>query len=351
MPTLGEIAGSLGLEFRGEPTLSLTGIAALETAVASDLSFVAQPKYLTGLDACAAGALILKPEWADQWSGAVLLSANPYLDYARVTRLFDNRPQVAPGVHPSAHVDPSATLGDGVSVAANAVIAAGAIVDEGASVGAGAVIGEHCRVGTGTRIYPGAVLYHDVTLGRDCTVHANAVIGADGFGFAPVDGRWEKILQLAGVRIGDCCEIGASTTIDRGALHDTVIGDDVIIDDQVHVAHGVTIGDGTAIAADVGIAGSTRIGKRCQLAGQAGLGDHIELVDDVHVAGQGRVASSIMEPGHYASGTPFQPFGEWRRNAIRFTQLETLTRRVRELEKALAAAAGDAESENKEQQS
>ncbi len=341
MLSLGEIAESLGLEVRGDPALSLSGIAPVEVATAEQLSFVAQAKYLGALETTAAGALILKPEWAAGWEGPCLLSDDPYLTYAYATRLFDNRPQLPAGVHPSAHVDPSVELGAGVAVGPNAVIAAGAVIGAGAVVSAGVVIGESTLIGAGTVLHPGVVLYHGVRIGEACVVHANSVIGSDGFGFAPVDGRWEKILQLGGVRIGDRCEIGAGVTIDRGAMYDTVIADDVIMDNQVHLAHGVQVGAGTAMAACVAVAGSTRIGERCQFAGQAGLADHINIADDVHVAGQGRVSGSLTEPGHYVSGTPVQPFAEWRRNAVRFTQLDQLARKVRELEKAVAAATGD----------
>lgn len=337
MPSLGDIAGSLGLEIRGDASLSLGGIAPLSEAGAQHLSFVAHAKYLPELEACKAGALILRSEWAEHWEGACLFADDPYLTYAYASRLFDSRPAPVTGVHPSAQVDPGATLAAGVSVGPNAVIAAGVSIGDDAVIGAGVYVGEGCIIGAGTILYPGVVLYHDVHIGELCTIHANAVIGADGLGFAPLEGRWEKILQLGGVRIGDRCEIGATSTVDRGALHDTVIGSDVIIDDQVHIGHGVQVGDGCAMAMGVGIGGSTRIGKRCQLAGQAGFADHIEIADDVHIAGQGRVNGSISEPGHYASGTPMQSFSDWSRSAVRFTQLDRLARRMRELEKAVAA--------------
>lgn len=339
MRTLGELAEALGLEFRGDPQLVLRGLASLQHAAGDHLAFINDKRYLTALTTTSAGAVILKPEWLERWSGACLLTDAPYLAFAKASHLFDNRPRTLPGIHATALVDASARLGTGVSIGPHVVVSAGASIGDGAVLDAGAYVGHGVCVGAGSRLYPGVVLYHDVSIGADCIVHANTVIGADGFGFAPSATGWQKIVQLAAVRIGDRCEIGAGTTIDRGALEDTVIGDNVIIDNQVHIAHGVQVGDGSAIAASVGIAGSSRIGKRCLLAGQVGIADHIEIADDVHLAGQARVSTSINEPGHYASGTPAQPFREWSRNAVRFTQLDQLAKRVRELEQALAGRA------------
>lgn len=338
MRTLGEVATALGLECRGDPELSLRGLSALAKATSDQLSFVTDKRYLDTLAETQAGALILKPEWADRWDGACLFAEAPYLAFAHASQLFDNRPVATRNVHATAVVDASAQLGANVTIGPHAVIEAGARIGDGAVIDAGAYVGANSVVGAGSRLHPGVVLYHDVTLGEHCAVHANTVIGSDGFGYAPSPDGWQKIVQLAGVRIGNHCEIGAGTTIDRGALEDTVIADNVIIDNQVHIAHGVQIGEGSAIAASVGIAGSARIGKRCLLAGQVGVADHIEIADDVQLAGQARVSTSITSPGHYASGTPAQPFRDWSRNAIRFTQLEQLAKRVRELEKSLAAS-------------
>ena len=337
MRTLGELAEALGLECRGDRQLSLRGLAALAAATSDELSFVNDKRYLDSLETTQAGALILKSEWADRWQGACLLADAPYLAFAHASQLFDNRPPVITDVHPSAVVDATAKLGANVSVGPHAIVGPGAVIGDNAVIDGGAHVGANTVVGAGSRLHPGVVLYHDVTLGEHCTVHANTVIGSDGFGYAPSAEGWQKIVQLAGVRIGDHVEIGAGTTIDRGALEDTVIADRVIIDNQVHIAHGVQVGEGSAIAASVGIAGSARIGRRCLLAGQVGVADHIEIADDVQLAGQARVSASITSPGHYASGTPAQPFRDWSRNAIRFTQLEQLARRVRELEKTLAA--------------
>lgn len=337
--SLGDIAQQLDLEWRGDAAYELTGLAPLELAGPSELSFVSKKQYLPQLAETRAGAVILHPDWAENWSGPCLLSASPYLAFARATHLFDNRPALSGCVHPRAMVDEHAVLGDRVSVGPGAVIEAGVELGDDVYIGANVYVGHDSVIGANSRIYPGAVLYHDVHIGRDCIVHANAIIGADGFGFAPSDQGWVKILQLGGVRIGDRVEIGAGATIDRGALGHTTIADNAILDNQVHLAHNVQIGERTGIAACTGVAGSTVIGKDCTLAGMVGVGDHLTIADNVHVNGQGRVSRSLTEPGLYASGTPIQAYREWSRNAVRFEQLAAMAKRLSNLEKQLSALA------------
>ena len=337
MMTLGDIASALALELRGDPTMEVAGIASLEHAASNELSFVSQSKYLPELSGSKAGAVILHPDWVENWSGACLLSDKPYLHYARATHLFDNRPTPTGDIHPTSVIHDTAVLGSGVSVGPFAVIDAGVSIGSNTLIGPGVHIGANSSVGEGARIYSGVVIYHGVTIGNACTVHANAVIGADGFGFAPGESGWEKILQLGGVIIGDHVEIGASTAIDRGALGDTVLEDHVILDNQIHIAHNVRIGERTGIAACTGIAGSTTIGRDCTLAGMVGVSDHLTIGDNVHINGQGRVTRSITEPGVYASGTPIQPHRDWSKNAVRFEQLAQMAKRVAHLEKQLAS--------------
>lgn len=345
MLTLGQIAAALGLELRGEHDIPISGLAPLESAGPLALSFVANKTYLAQAATTAAAALILHPDWTDQWSGPMLLSAEPYLSFARASHLFDDRPVASGTVHPKATVAESVVLGRGVTIDAGAVVEPGAELGENVWIGANAYIGHDCRVGSNSRIYPGAVLYYGVRIGSDCTIHANAVIGADGFGFAPSSEGWVKILQLGGVVIGDRVEIGASSTVDRGALGDTVLADNVIIDDQVHIGHNVQVGARTGIAACSGVAGSTVIGEGCTLAGMVGVGDHLTIADNVHVNGQGRVSKSLLEPGLYASGTPIQLYRDWSKNAVRFEQLASMSKRLSALEKQLAALTGSAASE------
>jgi UDP-3-O-[3-hydroxymyristoyl] glucosamine N-acyltransferase len=333
---LGDIAKRLNLELLGDPDIELEGIAPLTTAGASELSFVAKQVHLSEVTNTKAGALILRPEWAETWSGASLLSDDPYLSFARVTHLFDDRPTALPGVHESAVIHETVVLGADVTVAANVVLEQGVVVGDGANIGAGVYVGHDSRIGSHTRLYPNVVLYHRVAVGDQCIIHGNTTIGADGFGFAPSADGWVKILQLGGVLIGNHVEIGAGCTIDRGALEDTVIEDNAILDDQVHIGHNVRVGERTGFAACSGVGGSTVIGSDCTFAGMVGIGDHLTIADNVHVNGQGRVSKSLAEPGLYASGTPIQPYRDWSKNAVRFEQLATLARRLSALEKQLA---------------
>jgi len=333
--TLAEIARHLDLEVLGPSEQVVTGLAALNEASGSQLTFCANKRYLDQLANSSAGAVILRPEWREFWSGPALLSADPYLDFARATHLFDDRPRPSGQRHASAQIDPSAELDPSVTVDAGAVIGPNVHLAAGVWIGARVVIGPGCVVGEGTEMRPGVVLYHDVSLGSHCLIHANTTIGSDGFGFAPSVKGWHKILQLGRVQVGNRVEIGANCAIDRGALHDTVIGDGVIIDNHVHIAHGVRIGRDSALAGAAAVAGSTVIGERCTIAGQAGLADHLEIADDVHIGGQGRVTRSIADAGYYASGTSIQPQKTWARNAVRFEQLNELARRVSALESQL----------------
>jgi UDP-3-O-[3-hydroxymyristoyl] glucosamine N-acyltransferase len=337
---LGDIAKRLNLELLGEPNIELEGIAPLATAKAEQLSFVAKATHWSEADTTQAGALILRPEWAERWSGAGLLSEDPYLSFAQATHLFDERPVAPEGVHGSAVVHETVVLGADVSVGANAVLEEGVVIGDGATIGAGVYVGHHTQIGSSTRLYPNAVLYHRVVVGAHCIIHSNATIGSDGFGFAPSAEGWVKILQQGGVRIGDRVEIGAGSTIDRGALEDTIIEDNVILDNLVHIAHNVRVGERTAFAACSGVGGSTIIGKDCTFAGMVGIADHITIADNVHINGQGRVSKSLEEPGLYASGTPIQPYRDWSKNAVRFEQLAVLARRVKALEKQLAKVPG-----------
>lgn len=337
MLTLGEIAESLGLAISGDAAHLIRGLAPLDEATAADLTFVSKETYLDRLVSSQAGAVILRPEWAQGREGNFLLADSPYLAYAHATALFDSRPIASGVIHPTASVAEDAQLAAQVTVDAHAVVGTGVVIESGAWIGANVVIGDYCKIGADVRIYPGTVLYHDVHVGDASIIHANAVVGADGFGFAPSPEGWVKILQLGGVRIGSRVEIGAGVTIDRGALNHTIIEDNVIIDDQVHVAHNVRIGKRTGIAACSAIAGSTTIGENCTLAGMCGVGDHLTIVDNVHVNGQGRVSRSLTEPGLYASGTAIAPYREWSKNAVRFEQLADMAKRIKMLEKQISA--------------
>ncbi|WP_020209210.1 UDP-3-O-(3-hydroxymyristoyl)glucosamine N-acyltransferase [Gilvimarinus chinensis] len=332
--SLREIADFLAATLEGNAGLVITGIAGLVTAKNSDISFLANKAYHGQLQDSSAGAVILREQESQLYSGNKLIVADPYLSYARLTRLFDRSLAIEPGIHPTAVIDSTAKIGNQVGIGPHAVIGSGAVLGDGVIVGAGSVIGEGTNIGAYTRLAANVSIYHDVVIGEYCLFHSSCVIGADGFGFAPdrENGGWCKIHQLGGVIIGDRVEVGATTTIDRGALDDTLIDDGVIIDDQVHIAHNCRIGANTAIAANCGIAGSTKIGRNCTLAGAVGIVGHIEITDNVHITGMTMVSKSITEPGSYSSGTSAIGTREWRKNAVRFNQLNDLAQRLRKLE-------------------
>ena len=336
MPTLGDIAKALDLPFRGNPETSLSRLASLDSAGDADLSFVAQKKFSKQLSTSTVGAVICPEDWVGDYKGGVIFSAQPYVDFARATRLFDNRPQPSGRVHETAVVATTAQMGANVTIDCGAVLEDGVVLGDNVWIGPNVWLGSNVTIGNATELRCGVSLYHGVTLGHECLIHANTVIGSDGFGFAPTDSGWEKIIQLGTVTIGDRVEIGAGCAIDRGALDNTVIKNDVIIDNLVHIAHGVIIGDRSAIAGQVGFAGGAKLGERCTVGGQAGFAGHLEIANGVHIGGQGRVSRSITESGHYASGTGLMPTREWARNAARFEKLNDMAKRIKALEKALA---------------
>jgi UDP-3-O-[3-hydroxymyristoyl] glucosamine N-acyltransferase len=334
--SLEELATKLGAEYSGDPGRRIKGLATLAGAGPGDLAFLANRRYLSQLQSTRAGAVILRPEHVGQCPSDSLLTTEPYLTYARATRLFARTESTEPGVHPRAAVAVDATVHPQASIGANVVVEAGVVIEAGVVLGANVYVGRASRVGAGTRVWPNAVIYHDVRLGRDCVIHSNAVLGSDGFGFARGPDGWEKIEQLGGVRIGDRVEIGAGTTVDRGALDDTVIEDGVIVDNLVQIAHNCRIGKNTAIAGCTGLAGSTIIGENCTLAGGVGVLGHLEICNNVHITAMTMVTKSIEKPGSYSSGTPMASTGAWKRNAVRFSQLDSIQRRLAALEKPSA---------------
>lgn len=342
---LGELAGFLGASLRGDADAQVSGLAAIQSATPGTLSFVASPKYQSWLTETKATAVIVSPAMADRCPVAALVVDQPYVAFARVSHLFATEPPTPPGVHPSAIVAPGVQLPASVHVGALAVVEEGAVLGEGVVVGAQCYVGAGARLGDRCRLWPNVTIYHGVKIGQRTIIHAGAVIGADGFGFAPNAGKWEKIAQVGGVIIGDDVEVGALTTIDRGAIEDTIIGNGVILDDQVHIAHNVVVGDYTAMAGKSGISGSTKVGKHCLLSGMAGLVGHIELCDNVQVSGMTVVSRSITRPGVYTSGTGMEEHGSWAKNAARFRQLDAMARRLAEVERRLREIDGPGEGE------
>ncbi|MGO1462738.1 MAG: UDP-3-O-(3-hydroxymyristoyl)glucosamine N-acyltransferase [Marinobacter sp.] len=330
---LGEIAEVLGAELRGDPETRVSGLATLQAAGPDQLSFLANPAYAKYLTDTRAAAVILSPAVAGDNPTNVLLLDNPYLGYARLSHWFDPAPVAPPGIHPSAVVDPDASVPASASIGPNAVIEAGVVIGEQVAIGAGSVVGARTTIGAGSVIRPRVSLAHDVVVGQRCHILSGAVIGSDGFGFANEKGQWHRIAQLGRVILGDDVEVGANTTIDRGALDDTVIGNGVKLDNLIQIAHNVRIGDHSAMAAMVGISGSTKIGSHCVFGGASGVAGHLEIANQVHLTGMTLVTGDIREPGVYSSGTSADTNRRWRKNAVRFRQLDTLARRVKELEK------------------
>lgn len=331
--TLQELATATGATVRGDANYQVEGLATLRSANAEHVSFLANDKYRSQVTESKAGAVIMKATDDDGSAHNALLTDNPYLAYAKIAQLLDNTPTMRSEIHPTAIIADSVKLGENVAIGPYVVIESGAVIGDNVQIGAHSFIGESVRIGTGTRLWPKVTLYHSVHIGENCTLHSTSVIGGDGFGWATENGKWVKIPQLGAVVLGNNVDVGVGSTIDRGALDDTVIEDNCIIDNQVQIGHNVQIGTGTAIAGQVGIAGSTRIGRGCLIGGQAGLAGHIQIADHVQLHGQAMVTKSIEQAGVYASGNPVVPQGEWARVGVRYKQLPDLFKRVKSLEK------------------
>jgi len=329
--TLAELAARLGGEAVGDCASPLEGVAPLAEAGPAHLAFLANPKYRGQLATTGAAAVIVGPKDRDATAKPRLVVPNPYAAYARAVALFHPAPPVVPGIDPRAAVDPSATVAPSAFVGPFAVVAAGATVGERASVGAGTFVGEGARVGEDTVLHPRVTIYAGCVVGARGIVHSGAVIGADGFGMAPDAGRWVKIPQVGRAVVGDDVEIGANTTIDRGALADTVIEDGCKLDNQIQVAHNCRIGAHTVIAGCAGIAGSTTIGRHCLIGGGAGIVGHIAIADGVTVSAMTLVTKSITQPGTYTSGGPLMAHADWLRNAAHLRHLDRLARLARAL--------------------
>jgi UDP-3-O-[3-hydroxymyristoyl] glucosamine N-acyltransferase len=342
--TLGELAVRFGCELRGDPGTVIESVAALGSAGPGAISFLANPKYAAQLADTRAGAVILDAKSAASSPVPSLVVANPHATYARIATLLHPVPPLAPGIHPLA------------AVVAGARVDATSEVAAGASVGEDVRIGARCYIGPGSVIERGAVIGDDsrlvarvfigrfVQLGARCVVQPGAVVGADGFGFAPDKGAWIKVPQIGSVIVGMDVEIGANTTIDRGALGDTVIEDGVKLDNLIMIAHNCRIGAHSALAAQVAMAGSTVIGKRCILGGRAGLTGHITLCDDVVVLGTSFISHNITKPGMYSSALPGEEAGAWRRIVARIKRLDSMAKRMRAVEKHVGFSAMDPDS-------
>ncbi len=345
MPTVGEIAAAIdaasggagagSVQVRGDPTLEITGLGPIETARPGQITHLSSRAYRRCLPATNASAVLLREADAPDCPAVAVVVADPYLAFAVVSQLFDNAPRLASGIDASAKVESSARIDPSAAVGACATIAADAVVGARVEIGAGARVGEGSEIGDDSIIYPNATIYHDVRIGARCVVHSGAVIGADGFGFAPNErGEWQAIAQLGGVTLGNDVSVGACSTIDCGAITDTLVRDGVKIDNQVQIGHNCDIGEHTLICGRVGLAGSTRIGRHCIFAGGAGVaGEHpVTICDNVQVSSVTTISRSIDVPGVYSGGVLHNTVRRWRRNALRFAQLDDIAKRLARLE-------------------
>ena len=342
--TLGELAVRFGCELRGDPSASVDSVGSLSRAGPRAISFLANPKFVAQLQETRAGAVILDSKSAAKSPVAALVAANPHATFARVATLLHPEPPLHPGVHDAASVAPGANLGAGTEVAAQAIIGASARIGARCYIGPGSVIEADAVIGDDTRLVARVFIGRGVVLGARCIVQPGAVIGGDGFGFANDKGTWVKVPQIGSVVVGDDVEIGANTTIDRGAIEDTVIDDGVKLDNLIMIAHNCRIGAHSAIAGCTGIAGSTILGKRCIIGGRAGVTGHVTLCDDVVVLGTSFISHSIDKPGVYSSALPSEEAGVWRRIVGRIKRLDAMARRLRAVEKHVGLTAADPES-------
>ena len=332
--SLREIAERFGGEVAGDQSVKVSRVATLEAAAPGDIAFFANERYLPQLRSTRAAAVIVGEPARAATQLPRIVCANPYAYFAHVSALFNPEPVPQPGIHPAAVVDPTAVIAGDAEVGPCAVIGRAARIGAGCVVGAGCYVGDGVSVGDGSRLKPNVTVYHDCVIGERVILHSGVVIGADGFGLAKEEGKWLKIPQIGRVVIGDDVEIGANTTVDRGALDDTVIEDGVKLDNQIQVAHNVRIGAHTAIAACVGIAGSARIGRNCIIGGASGIFGHISIADGVTISTYTLITKSIDKAGTYTGAYPFEPHAKWLRNAVHLRHLDDLADRVRALEKS-----------------
>jgi UDP-3-O-[3-hydroxymyristoyl] glucosamine N-acyltransferase len=329
--SLGELAKRFGLSLHGSAATRIQGVCTLQHGGPGVIAFLASRAYTRYLADTAAAAVILEPGKVDACPVPALVTDEPYLAFARIASLFKPSLRASPGVHPTAWVSREAVVDATASIGPQCVVETGAHIAEGTVLGPGCLVGKHCRIGPGSHLVAGVILCTGVAIGQRVVIAPGAVLGARGFGFARDRERWVSVPQLGSLRVGDDVEIGANTTIDRGALEDTVIEEGVKLDNQIQIGHNVRIGAHTAIAGCTGIAGSTRIGRRCMIGGNVGINGHIDIADDIVIAGMAMVTKSLTAAGAYASGVPAAPVAQWRRQIARIRQLEKMTRRIKDL--------------------
>ncbi len=333
--TLKALAEFLNAELHGDPDCEVVKVATLVDAGPGSVTFLSNRLYHVHLKSTRASAVILQREFLSQCPVAALVMDNPYLGYAHAATIMHPLADFSGGVHPSAWVSEQATVHESAWIGPQCSVGANAVIGERVYIGPSCVIDEGATIGANCRFTARVTLCRDVTIGERGVFHPGVVVGGDGFGIANDAGKWVKVPQIGSVRIGDDVEIGANTTVDRGALEDTIVENGVKLDNQIQVAHNVRIGEHTAIAACVAIGGSTHIGRRCIIGGGAALAGHLQLADDVHLTATSAVSSSIRKPGVYSSGMPVQENRAWRRNIVRLRQLDEMAKRLKTVEEKL----------------
>lgn len=333
--TLAQLAKLLDAQFVGDAKLEISRLATFDNAEQGDITFVSDKKLLTQLPDCHASAIVLPTSAIENYQGNALFMDNPYVGYAMLASIFDTTPNLKANIAKSAIIDKTAKIGRNVAISENVVIGAEVEIADNCQIFANTVIGQRAKIKKGSKIYPNVTIYHDCIIGERVIIHANSVIGSDGFGNAPYQGKWVKIPQIGSVIMGDDVEIGSSTTIDRGALSNTIIKDGVKIDNQCQIAHNVIIGEHTAIAGGSNIAGSTKIGKNCIVGGCVAVNGHLTIVDNVIITGDSMVMRSINEAGVYSSGVPATKNKQWRKTTAHTLKIDSLFKRVKQLEKQL----------------
>ena len=323
---LSELADILEVELDGNPDTEIFGLSSLDLASERDISFISRESFIPQLQSTNAAAIICSKALSDHYKGNKLISDDPYLLYAKCSSLFKSKPLQNPGISKLASVDSSASVADSAVISNFVSVSKNSIIEDDVILMPGVFIGNDTVVKKGTIIHSNASIYESIEIGEGCIIHSGVVIGSDGLGFAKESNQWVKIEHLGRVLIGNNVELGSNTTIDRGSVGDTVLGDNIKIDNLVHIAHNVSIGSGSAIAANSAIAGSTKIGKNCTLAGCTALVDNIQIVDEVHITAKSLITKSIKESGIYSSGTPFMKNSDWKKNAVGFKKLHKLSK-------------------------
>lgn len=331
--TLAQLAEHVDGVVHGNGACVISAVATLGHASEGQISFLTNSLYKSYLKNTNASAVILKEDMLGECHTNAIVTTNPHVAYAKISQLLYPAEHPAVGVHPSAFIDPSAEIGEGVSIGPNVVIEALVGIGNNTTIGANSFIGRQSQIGANVKVDVNVTVHNGTTIGDRCIIFSGAVIGSDGFGYAYDKTAWVKIPQIGKVVIGDDVEIGASTTIDRGAIEDTVIGNGVKMDNQIQIGHNVHIGEHTVIAACAGIAGSAVVGKRCMIGGLSGIAGHLEITDDVIITAMSMVTTSINKPGTYSSALPAEPNTLWRRYVARFKQLDSFAKRLKALEK------------------